>query len=149
MSLWGNTDTDASKPKYLNSTGTFYNRSNCEGVTAADSTTSNGILTAGWTQIHYRGPGGVSSVTIGSGGTGYAPGDTVVFTPVTGGSGAAATLVEANGVITGITVTSNGSGYIQPPAISITTSTGSGASFAVHTSGRKTYEPLVAMASIH
>lgn len=145
MSLWGNTAN--SKPKFLNSTGTYYNINNCEGVTVAD--TANTDLTAGWTQIHYRGAGGVSSVDVNAGGTGYANTDVVTVTSADGkGTGAAFSITaNANGAITAVTVTANGSGYINPPILTV--SGGTGARLWAHTSGRKTYEPLVAISTIH
>ena len=61
----------------------------------------------------------VLSVTVTSGGTGYAAGTTVAFTDSEGnGTGATGTVTVVSGVITGVTVTNGGSGYQFPPAVS-------------------------------
>jgi MBG domain (YGX type)/Bacterial Ig domain len=69
----------------------------------------------------------LGTVTVGSGGTGYAVGDTVVFTGG-GGSGASASVsVSSAGAITTINVTSSGTGYTSAPTITFTSAAGTGA----------------------
>lgn len=67
----------------------------------------------------------VASVTILTGGTGYASTDTVVFSAPPSGTTATGTLQLTGGVVTGITITNPGTGYVTAPTVSITTSTGS------------------------
>lgn len=72
--------------------------------------------------------GGISTITITSGGTAYAATDTIAFTTApTGGVTATGTLTVSNGVITGVTLTNPGLLYTSNPTGTITTSTGSGA----------------------
>jgi hypothetical protein len=63
----------------------------------------------------------VSSVTIVNGGAGYTTPPVIVFTPVSGGSGAVATCTVLNGAIATITVTVPGSGYGVSPTVSVAT----------------------------
>ena len=81
--------------------------------------------------------GGISAITITSGGTGYGSTDTIAFTAApTGGVTATGTLTVSNGIITGITLTNPGLLYTSAPTGTITTSTGSGANitFTISTS---------------
>jgi len=55
--------------------------------------------------------GQVVSVTINNGGTGYTTPPTILFTPVSGGSGATGIATVLNGAIATITITIPGSGY--------------------------------------
>lgn len=74
---------------------------------------------------------GVASVTVGSGGTGYVTGDTVVFTndpDDTTGYGATGTVTASGGVIQSVTVDSAGYGYTKVPTVSVKSGGGSGAS---------------------
>jgi hypothetical protein len=57
----------------------------------------------------------VASVTIIDGGEGFATPPVIVFTPVSGGSGAVATCTVLNGAIATITITVPGSGYNAVP----------------------------------
>ena len=74
----------------------------------------------------YLAEGGVGTVTIAPGGTGYTTGNyaNVGFTGG-GGFGAAATVIVTAGVITSILITSAGQGYLTPPTL-ITTGLGAG-----------------------
>jgi|694.fasta_scaffold17968_3 hypothetical protein len=67
--------------------------------------------------------GGVSGVTVTSGGSGYVNGSTVSFSGG-GGSGAAGTAVVTNGALTGVTITAPGTGYTSAPAAVFTAGTG-------------------------
>jgi len=67
-------------------------------------------------------PGTVSSVTIGSGGTGYSSGS-LSFSGG-GGSGASGTYTVSAGVINAITITSGGSGYTTAPTVTASGGTG-------------------------
>jgi len=71
---------------------------------------------------------GVTSITVGNGGSGYVSA-TVVLTDAEGnnGTGATATANITGGVITSITVNTAGSGYNIPPTVNITSATGTGA----------------------
>lgn len=72
--------------------------------------------------------GGISAITITSGGTNYAATDTIAFTAApAGGITATGTLTLSSGVITGIVLTNPGLLYTIAPTGTITTSTGSGA----------------------
>ena len=77
--------------------------------------------------------GSVSSISVGSGGTGYGP--TVSIAGV--GSGAAATATISGGVVTSITVTAQGTGYTSAPPVSLVTANGSGAVLKANISGGK------------
>jgi hypothetical protein len=68
----------------------------------------------------------VATVTIITGGTNYASGDTVTFSAPPSGVTATGTIQLTGGVITDITITNPGSGYVTAPSITINTSTGSG-----------------------
>jgi hypothetical protein len=61
----------------------------------------------------------VASVTIIDGGEGFATPPVIVFTPVSGGSGAVATCTVLNGAISTVTVTVPGSGYNAVPTVSV------------------------------
>lgn len=69
----------------------------------------------------------VLTVAVTNGGTGYTTAPTVVFTPVSGGSGAAAVATVVSGVVTAVTVTDSGSGYAAAPTVSFTGGGGSSA----------------------
>ena len=60
----------------------------------------------------------VASVNIISGGFGYVTAPTIVFTPVSGGSGAIATCTVLNGSVTSVSITIPGSGYTVAPTVS-------------------------------
>ena len=62
--------------------------------------------------------GGLVSVPIITGGSGYISNPTVSITGG-GGSGATATATVVNGVVTGITITQAGSGYTSAPVVTI------------------------------
>ena len=59
----------------------------------------------------------VASVTIVNGGAGYTTPPVIVFTPVSGGTGAVATCAVLNGEIVSVTVTIPGSGYTVAPTV--------------------------------
>jgi uncharacterized repeat protein (TIGR01451 family) len=61
--------------------------------------------------------GCIGYITITNGGSGYTSAPTVNFTPVGGGTGAAATAVVTNGVVTRIIITNTGSGYTAAPTV--------------------------------
>jgi hypothetical protein len=63
----------------------------------------------------------VATVTIFDGGEGFNTPPVIVFTPVSGGSGAVATCTVLNGAIATITVTVPGSGYNAVPTVSVAT----------------------------
>ena len=63
----------------------------------------------------------VASVTILDGGQGYTTPPVIVFTPVSGGTGAVATCAVLNGAIVAVTVTVPGSGYTVAPTVSAVT----------------------------
>ncbi len=74
---------------------------------------------------------GVSDVTIGSGGTGYNEGDTLVFTndpDDTTGYGAAGYIGETGGVIDTINITNAGYGYTKVPTVTVKSGGGASAS---------------------
>ncbi|PYD47139.1 structural cement protein Gp24 [Novacetimonas pomaceti] len=62
--------------------------------------------------------GGVSAITVTSGGSGYGAVPTVTLSGG-GGTGAQATATIGNGVVTGITVTAPGTGYTTAPTITL------------------------------
>ena len=71
------------------------------------------------------GAGGVASVAIVSGGTGYGNTPTVTFTaPPTGGVLATATATAVGGIITSVTITNPGCGYTSAPTVSFNVGTG-------------------------
>lgn len=70
--------------------------------------------------------GGVSGVSLSSGGTGYTSAPTVGFTGG-GGSGATAVAVVTDGVVTAVTVTNPGTGYTSAPTVELTGGDGTGA----------------------
>tara|TARA_Y100001934_G_scaffold278319_1_gene379259 strand:+ start:7852 stop:9477 length:1626 start_codon:yes stop_codon:yes gene_type:complete len=71
---------------------------------------------------------GLAFIGVENGGESYDSNDTVVIEGG-GGSGAAATLIESEGVISAIVLTSVGTGYTSAPAIRVNSRTGSGATF--------------------
>ena len=77
--------------------------------------------------VHWDGSvnptGGVASVTVGAGGSGYTDGTAVSITGG-GGSGATGTINVTSGAITSVTITSQGIGYTSVPTVSATGGTG-------------------------
>lgn len=69
--------------------------------------------------------GGITSVVVSNGGSGYTVAPTVTFEGG-GGSGATATATVAGGAVTEINVTDPGTGYTTPPTIKITRVSGTG-----------------------
>jgi FtsP/CotA-like multicopper oxidase with cupredoxin domain len=85
---------------------------------------------ATFTPIGATANGTIGSVTVTAGGSGYTAPPTVVFTPVSGGTGAAATAVLVNGVVTRVDITNRGTGYLAPPTVSFNTGGGPGSGAA-------------------
>ena len=108
-----------------------------EFVPDANHAFSNGDITlatpgGGQGQVTNFLVGTVKQVVVNSGGSGYANGDTVTFTPPSGGNAAVGTLSVNGGVITAVTLTSGGDNYFTAPStaggtISITSTNGVGA----------------------
>lgn len=74
------------------------------------------------------GTSGIEAVIITAGGSGYLSAPTVVFTPTSGGSGAAGTAILSGTAVVAVLMTAAGSGYITAPTVSFTpVSGGSGA----------------------
>lgn len=154
MSLWSNTDTANSKPKYANSINSsgLYDANDIYGVSVTETANSGGdVPHAGWLHV-TRGVGTISSITVVSGGTLYANTDTVQS--ANGGQSNVYTVgtitTDANGTITAVTVSSNVT-FDDTLTLTITTSTGSGANLVPVLGGRAGrifYETLVAMSSI-
>lgn len=129
-------------------------------VTEVANTATDGkkLAHAGW-QLRKKGTGPLTSITITSGGTGYANTDLIKVVPSAGGgANATGTIVtNANGTITAVTVTAYGKGFVKVnPTVQITNSTG-GASAGANAvlvataggrAGRLHYECLVAMGTI-
>ena len=94
-------------------------------VPAAGSATVNSAITflsgSGATGTAVLTSGSVSSITLGSGGTGYASAPAVSITGG-GGTGATATATVSGGVVTGFTVTAGGTGYTSVPTVTVATS---------------------------
>lgn len=91
--------------------------------------------------------GGISAITITSGGTNYSSSDTIAFTAApAGGVTATGTLTITNGVITAIVLTNPGLGYTSAPTGTITTSTGSGANITFTISSAAAISPSGNMA---
>ena len=87
-----------------------------------------------WTQTNSLADGslsgGVASIAVQSGGSGYTTAPTVVITNVMGsqGSGATATAVISGGSVTAVNVNTAGQNYSIPPIITFTGGGGTGAS---------------------
>lgn len=148
--LWGaNSANSSQKPKYLANSGHYYDKTDCSGITVANEHAANGIIPhSGWVYA-TQGTGPIKSITVNSGGTGYANTSTVTFGN-TSGTGANATVVTSNtGVITAINVTAHGTKYQK--GTTITVSGGTGANLALvfgGRGGRTQYEVLVASGSM-
>ena len=85
---------------------------------------SGAVLEAVMGVANYIGDPGadqVVSVKIVNPGHNYSTPPTIIFTPVSGGSGATATCTVLNGKIDTVTVTVNGSGYTVKPTMSVAT----------------------------
>lgn len=142
MSLWGNIDQANNRPKYANT-------ADVTGMTVAEAQANTGVAHPGWVKV-TTGTGGVTSITISAGGTGYANGDAIVAANTTGSGFSGSVTTNANGVITGVNITAPGS-YTAAPALTITTSGGSAANLVATLGGRAGRvfkETLVAMSSI-
>jgi hypothetical protein len=72
----------------------------------------------------------VTSVTIGTGGTGYTNAPSVTFTGG-GGTGAAATATVSGGAVTAINITNGGSGYTSAPTVVIGSAVAGAALFEI------------------
>lgn len=77
---------------------------------------------------------GIETITINSGGTGYAVGDALTFTE-TGATGATGVVsaVSSTGVITAVAITNQGEGYSNAVTVGVTSSGGSGADLSAST----------------
>jgi len=78
------------------------------------------VQVAGWPYNGGANARGVEQVLISRGGSGYSPATTLSFDAASGGTGAAATPVIADGVIVGVTVTAKGQNYSQSPFVTVT-----------------------------
>ncbi len=63
--------------------------------------------------------GGVASIAVTAGGSGYTAATVAIAAPPNGGQTATATATVAVGAVTAITVTNQGSGYLTAPAVTI------------------------------
>ena len=90
--------------------------------------------------------GGVTSLTVTTGGTGYTSTPTVEITG--GGAGATATATVVGGVVTKLTITDAGSGYTTAPTVTISGGGGTGATATATygTSGNAVVAELVGIA---
>jgi len=80
--------------------------------------------------------GGIKSTAVTAGGSGYTSSPTVIFTPVSGGSGAAAIALISGGAVVAIIITNPGSGYASGAGATISFSGGGGSgATATATSG--------------
>jgi hypothetical protein len=70
--------------------------------------------------------GGVDTVNVSNGGTGYTTAPTVAITGG-GGTGATATATISGGAVTGVTITNPGTGYTGTPTVAFSGGAGSGA----------------------
>jgi hypothetical protein len=134
-----------------------------QATNAADPTNASKILIAtnGTTDVQLvsgingtgtgSGVGGVLSVTITNGGSGYASGGTATYTSValTGGAGAnviASTIVVTSGVVTAVTFPATGSGYAYVVGNTLTTANtnlgGSGSGLSLTVASIAGYLPL-------
>lgn len=141
MPLW----TANTPPKYLNATGNYYNVKDCMGVPASVAKSTG--TEAGWVQA-ITAPGGIATITVKTGGSGYTNGSAVPLTIVGTGTGATATADVVNGVVTSATVTAPGTGYYPRATVTISDGLGTGATFSVTTSGEVKKEVLVAMSTV-
>lgn len=71
--------------------------------------------------------GGVFSVTVTNGGSGYTAAPTVSFTGGGGGTGATGVAVVEGGKVVGVNITDAGSGYTSVPTVTFTGGVGTGA----------------------
>ena len=152
MPLWGKADQANNSPKFtpllVNKAANTANRDalygntsvGVFGVDAAEIGVNKKIAHTGW-MLRKVGTGGVATIVINSGGSGYANTDLVrVSGP---GTNAAGTIVtNANGTITAVTVTNSGSGFVATnPTVAVTnatsgTSAGSSANLSAVMNGR-------------
>ncbi len=84
-----------------------------------DYTVTFGVSTAATKTGIISSAGGITSIRVVDGGSGYSVTDSVSITTSTGGSGAAASLKVYNGTIVGLTVAGTGAGYSSAPAVSV------------------------------
>ena len=80
---------------------------------------SGGVTATGTAILGVANPEHVASVAIANPGSGYVTAPSVTFTPVSGGSGAAAHTVIQNGVVVQIVMDNDGGGYLLPPTVTI------------------------------
>jgi hypothetical protein len=130
MALWGNTDSQASAPKFvaLASNGAYANAlfdqvTDQVGVFGVDAAESQVARTAGkpaaqgWVLQRY-GTGGVATIAKNNGGTSYV--NTQVVTLSNGTVNATATITtNATGGVTDLTLTNSGSGFANSGQIRI------------------------------
>jgi len=107
--------------------GTWYDAGQADGANRSAGYFSQVFhypINADW---RINSAGGVSLISIGSGGTGYTNG-TYSYISLTGGdgTGATATIVVSGGSITSVTIQNRGSGYKVGNALSATIPSGSG-----------------------
>lgn len=132
MSLWTMTDNTGGKPKYANTS----EKALIFGIDASEAQAANGrIAHAGWVRVE-AGTGPVVGVTITAAGSGYANGESLVFTGGNG-TGAVATInTNAQGNVTSVSISAGGSGYTTAPTIAANTAAGTGATFTAVLGGR-------------
>lgn len=129
MALWGKTDAAASAPKFtgLASNGAIANAlfnqatTGVFGVDAAEGQAARGDgkggAGQGWILQQY-GTGGIVSLVIAAGGSGYVNNEVVTFS--NGFTNATATLgTNATGGVTSVTITANGTGFANTGQIVI------------------------------
>lgn len=169
MSLWGKVDANTSAPKYKildisPNTGVQLYGTRVVGIDVGEQQSNKKINHAGWNRV-IRGTGGVTSITVTAGGTGYSNTDTlrVNNSAVAINSSAqvncTATIVtNSTGGIVSATITGAGKGYPNTSVITTSAlasgggaSAGSGATFTYTLGGRAGRvhtETLVAMGSM-
>lgn len=135
-------DGDTTPETYANLVG---DQTSYTGVHAFKRAVSDGLykpkllIAPGFTQSTPA--DGVASITVTTGGTGYAADTTEVEISGTGGSGAEAEAIVEEGVITGITVTKPGYGYSGTITVTIT---GDGENAAATATKGSVINPVVA-----
>lgn len=174
MPLWGNQDNASGnqKPLFANTSNAYSNSSingtvantakyygQVYGVSAAETqNVSSDHVSAGWVSQKI-GRGGISSINIVNGGTGYNANGYLKFTDNTSALGILAGGANANvsftvnvtNVIVAVTINNPGDGYALTPTATANLTNTTAASFEVilgGRAGRRQYETLVAMGSI-